>query len=120
MHPIPVDEIQDGDVLATDALDASGKVLLGQGTVLSTKHRRILAGRGIASVVVRREGEEGGGSLPAAAGDADSEDEVELTPGAQRRMKAIEHAFAGMHDDELMRELCRLCLKHARQGLLRG
>jgi flagellar biosynthesis regulator FlbT len=55
-------------------------------------------------------------------GDAGGENaqSEEDDQAVQRNLRRIAHMFAGFRDDEIMRELCRLAVKGARERLISG
>ncbi len=53
---ITSNEIKEGDVLAEPAITRAGQVLLGTGTVLTAKHKRIFKERGVVVVEIRDDG----------------------------------------------------------------
>jgi len=117
MKQVPKTEAKEGMVLGRDLLDEQGRTILRAGTVLSTSHCRMLSRREIAMLTVIESEAEAGQQ----AGKAISEEAQEnaLDDAARRRMARVEALFADVMDDERMRELFRLALQRAKQGVIR-
>lgn len=143
MIKLPLDELKDGMVLAADVLDPERKVLASEGDVVDGRVRARLERAGVRKAAVtdesaglaelihetERERERAGiatrsitkkrtqGAAPRKTGKktgATPSDSVLL----QERLVRVARMFNDHRDDPLMRELCRLSIKYAKEGLV--
>lgn len=105
MKKIPVDQIENGMVLAVDALSDDGSPLLGEGTALSVRHRTLLGRRGVEMVSIVSS-EEDTAVTPAFL----VENDEEPSSDGERVRKEIELIFAASLGNESMLALMRLAL----------
>ncbi len=99
-------DIQDGDVLAEDVLDARGGVLLGKGTKLTRAHLQLLERRAVTAASVALPGEEGAG--PA------SVDAARLAQCLERQ----ERVFAKVRTEARMEAIYQTARQHLTGGNL--
>ncbi|MHC4885338.1 MAG: hypothetical protein ACYTGH_09665 [Planctomycetota bacterium] len=104
MKKIPVEEIEDGMVLAGEVFGPEGNSLLGEGTVLSERHRSLLGKRGIEMVSIVAEDDEPVSDLP-------PESECSTTELVART--EIERVFSACGQDESMAMLKAMALARA-------
>lgn len=112
--------LSDGMVLARDATDARGRLVAPAGTTITQDVRTRLFRARVQAVEVRDQAAEPG--APVSAGQKENEkgkgnsDSVII----QGHLVKIAHMFNDYRDDPLMRELCRLAIKCAKERLLRA
>ncbi|GEM_PF-1831641 len=112
---IPVQRIEEGMVLADDAVAPPGTVLLGRGTRLTARHIPQLLDRGIAEVLVERP------DRPAEAAEELAPAQEKFPPGpVQDRLDALfEHKRGERHMDtiyQLARERAGRIAQHAHRS----
>lgn len=124
MPRMALDSLKDGMVLSRDVARRDGTVLVPAGAVLNRGHRALLAAQGVPAVEVTPEsaglaellfGDEAQPDKPAkpAAGYAGPAADV-----VQTRLVRLARMFAEYKSDPLMREVCRLAIKCAKEGLI--
>ncbi|MCC8190569.1 MAG: hypothetical protein LIP77_08050 [Planctomycetes bacterium] len=122
MPIIRVALLEDGMILSHDVLDRDGAVILPAGIDVDRHVRSRLVMAGVRKVAVRdgadRAAVAPAGTSSSLAGPASpSRNE---TAALQAALQKIAHMFADHRDDPLMRELCRLAIQCAREGVLGG
>lgn len=149
MSRVDVDNLMDGMVLGQDVLDPDRGVLIPAGSVLSQKHRVVLASARIPFVEITDESAGLAELLfdagprtrrlekeslpvvpirderpkPASRGGTSAKARQARSAGAdaalvQRRLVMLAHMFGEFKDDPIMRKLCRLAIKCAKEGLI--
>lgn len=147
MPRIKVSELKDGMVLDSDVPGKDGKTLIPAGSVVSGKHQVVLKAAQVRYVditdesaalaemlyqedydlavtarrtasgryhVVRAEPKASAG----AADDADGKNDPADTVVVQRRLVMLASMFGEYRDDPVMRQLCRLAITCAKEGLI--
>lgn len=120
---LPLSSLKAGMILARDALDASGEVVFPEGTILDQSVLSRLRKAEVEKAAVKgrtsmRRRATRIGARPAPApepevrADADAETE--------ERLKRLAIMFSSHRDDPLMREVLRIAILCAREGLVHG
>ena len=116
-------DLMNGMILAKDITDPEGRLILAAGSVINSMHREMFKVKNIAKINVTIESYE-----QAILERTISDNTVDITDGAvppdtaiiQERLLRLARMFEEHKSDPLMRELCRLSIRCAQEGLIRA
>jgi hypothetical protein len=110
MKTIKIDDCTDGMVLAKEVKSESGRILLPQGSALTSATITSLKNHGISNVIIEEEIDKNIFIF--------SEEELEKTKEMYREV--IEQRFINPEDDPMVQALCKAVLEHTAQRVLSG
>lgn len=121
MREISLGDVQDGMILARDAVDPFGNQVLPVGTVINAQVRsRLKMGR-VAKVFVSDSRRPTGVGIAPGGLAGESEDDPSKSDSVivQESLLRLARMFNEHRENPLMRELCRLAIKSAQERLIR-
>jgi predicted 2-oxoglutarate/Fe(II)-dependent dioxygenase YbiX len=115
--------LKDGMILSNDAVDAAGAIVLPEGTILDTASLARLREAGVTRAAVKgrttlRRRIAKARAQSAAGKPNEKPDHADAA--VEDRLMRLAAMFARHRDDPLMRELLRIAILCAREGLVRG
>lgn len=121
MPVLRITSLEDGMVLAKDAMDDRGNVVLRAGAVVNKAARDRLFLSRVRKVTVRGDTnvrKAANGATTIIGPNPDELPKKSETAIIQENLLKVAHMFNDYRDDRLMRELCRLAIKCAQERLI--